>query len=293
MKRAPLIALLSLAAGTAHANTAKGGLGAGRWAKEHAAVTGENKGLETHALGFKPSHSWSLGGKSAGARQVIGDKGSLVVRLRSKPEKFVRANRTLQLLAAQLGQPEMVPSAVTLGIDMKGFTPAKGEGGGDVMVMSFIGEPFQQGHKASSSRLGKITEETRVVGAVIDLLTQQRDRKMANLLVDKTGNVRLIDPDRVFKAKTEKEAYRSQFFAGGHVGYKGRQDSLSDLPPKAQQLIKDLASAKPADIKEFYGVNDDEAEVMQTQARAIQKLGLTGASEQYVRTLRVKHDWRN
>src|SRR5688572_20151895 len=111
MKRAHLfLAMLSFAAAaSARANQTKSGFAGGRWGKEHATVTGENQGLQTHALAFKPSHSWSLGGKSAGARRVIGDKGSLVVRLRSKPEKFVRANRTLQLLAAQLGNAEMVP----------------------------------------------------------------------------------------------------------------------------------------------------------------------------------------
>jgi hypothetical protein len=286
---AAFVAFALLIAGAGLASARAAGLGDGRWAQEKATIVDRNTRLGQRAQAFKPSHSWSLGGKSAGARQVAGNEGHLVVRIRKNVSKFVRANETLQLLAAQLGSPLMVPPAVKLGVHEKGFVPPKGEG--DVMVMKFIGHPFGEGHKVPSKWLKAITEETRITGAVIDLLTQQRDRKMGNLLVDPNGEVRLIDPDRTFKPKTQNSSYRSQFFAGGRVGYDSRQEKFSDLPPKAQQLINDLAAAKPADVREFYGVTDDEADVMQTQARAIQKLGLTAAAKAYVKTLNLKYDY--
>jgi hypothetical protein len=117
---------------------------------------------------------------------------------------------------------------------------------------------------------------------------QYRDRKLANLMVNSKGRVRLIDPDSTFVSRSNGPAYRSQFFAGMKVGYQSRQAKLSDLPPAAQALVTSLADAPVEDVARAYAVNPEEAGVMQKHARNIRDHGLTAAVETYVSTLTLK-----
>ena len=283
----PLRIAFALLALTGAAQAAQTGLG--RWTKERAAVDAANAKLEQKVKQMKPNRQKGLGGLKANAIEAIDDNvGRVVIRQRTHVDRYQRANRALQILAAQLGDADMVPPAIVWVIDKKFAGLPKGQ---QVMVMDHAGKEFEDGDRASGSWRDKVSDETRVNGAVIDLLTQQRDRKLGNMLVSKDGKLRLIDPDRTFKARTTNPSYRPQFFqGGGRIAYKSKQKSLGDLPQKAQDLIKALSAASVDEIAKFYGIKDVEAEVMRDRARDIEKDGLTKAADRFVRTLSLKPD---
>jgi hypothetical protein len=268
---------------------ASGGALDSRFAKERAHVDGQNQALAAKVKQMKPTRWYGLGGLKANAREAIDDKhGSVVIRQRTHVSRYQRANRALQILAAQLGDADMVPPGMTLVLERKFADLPKGQ---EIMVMDHAGKGFEDGDRASKSWRDAVSEETRLNGAVIDLLTQQRDRKLGNMLISKDGKLRLIDPDRTFKARTTNPSYRPQFFpGGGKIAYKSKQEKLGDLPAKAQELVRALASSSVSEIESFYGIKDVEAEVMRDRAKDIEKHGLTKAAEKFVRTLTLKPD---
>jgi len=261
--------------------------GAPRVGKARQAVDARNRDLGARVDTLKVASWERLGGVKARTTRVFGkDDTSVIYRQPSRGlGKGMRSNRAMQVLATELGDPHMVPAAVTLKLSKALGEFAAGE---QIMVMVDESNGFRGADEAPAEWLEAISEESRLIAATIDLLVQYRDRKLANLLVNDRGDVRLIDPDSTFVSKSGKPAYRSQFFAGMRVGYRSRQAKLSDLPRQVQALVVSLADAKVADIMDDYGVDEEEAGVILTHARGIRDLGLTAAAEAYVSTLQLK-----
>jgi hypothetical protein len=249
-------------------------------------VDGRNRELDARLKALRATSAKRLGGVKARTTRVGTKDDSVIFRQPSRGlNKGLRSNRVMQILTTELGDPHMVPPAVkhTVGKAVGEFSA-----GEEIMVMGDEKDGFRGADEVPQDWLDAIGEETRLIAATVDLLVQYRDRKMANLMVNSKGRVRLIDPDSTFVSRSNGAAYRSQFFPGMKVGYRSRQAKLSDLPPAAQTLVTTLADSRLEDVARSYAVDEEEAGVMQKHARAIRDHGLTAAVEGYVSTLTLK-----
>jgi hypothetical protein len=219
----------------------------------------------------------------------VGKDGETAI-LRRHRSRAMRASHVTRLLAAEAGHEELVPASIekqmprTLDVTSKSGDRVF-EQGRQVMVMEDLAPHFKPGNEAPQTWRDRIPEATRLTAAILDLLTQQRDRKLANMMVDREGHVRLIDPDNTFVSQQNRPAYRSQFFRGGLVAYESKQESLADLPERLQEVVRDLANAPLRELEKELRLPTDEAAIVQYHAKNIIDRGLTWAADEYVRSL--------
>lgn len=223
-----------------------------------------------------------LGGGSANVHRVNAAGDRFIIRLpRRGTEHGQRVNKGLQILATQLGEPELVPASVKGKADFSiGPIPA----GTPVQVVEHIGDDFVLYCNATPAMMARVPERTRLVGALVDLLGEYRDRHGQNLAVHASdGGVRLLDPDNSFGAAAERGwAFRSPFFQGGRLTY-----STQTLPDDLRSIVEAIANRPLTDLQSIYGLNADETRRLQSHAQRVTAVGLTAAAQEFLSTVAV------
>jgi hypothetical protein len=240
--------------------------------------------LERWAKHQVPVAVQPMGGKSAQVVQVATESGKFILRRpRRSNAHGLRVNSALQKLAGQLGEPELIPAAVeaTVAATIWDMPP-----GTQVMLVKHVGDRFRNFLRVPPLWFPAVAERTRLVAAVIDLLSEQRDRKRENLFLSQNGEVRLIDPDKTF-GQNEGAVFRSQFFPGERLAYCSAQNRFEDLPVDLRDVITEIGNATPEALMQSYGLQAEEVAVMQAEAKQIQTLGLTAAIKQFLQPLQL------
>jgi hypothetical protein len=231
-----------------------------------------------------------LGGRSANVLELVTPRHLFILR---QPRRGVahgmRVGGAQQKLAANLGDSRMIPPQASARLDaaLGEFIPA----GTEIMVVKHVGDQYKGASKAPPQWVAKISEHQKLIAAVVDLFSEQRDRKTANVMVRPDGTIRLIDADKSFGEGhfnpdgTPNKAYRSQFFPGGLLQYTSQQNQLTDLPEQMQHLITDLAGMSVNQVAVHYGLQQQEAQLMHHHAQRVAQVGLTAAINEYVMTL--------
>jgi hypothetical protein len=232
-------------------------------------------------------------GKGAGATRLSFDgsegRQRLVLRVPGRGTGWgARANDAFSMLAAQLGHPEWVPASVVA--EPNAFAGVEGvptdtgkksqSDVGKVMVVEYIKDGFKDGEDAPVEWLKNVPEQSRLRAAVIDLLGLSRDRKLANVMVNEQGDMRLIDHDVTFGMKSEKAPhYASSFWKGEALAYQSDQRSFDDLPTDVRRLVQAIAEEQDLDaLKKVYPLSRSERlPKLQAMARSIMERGLDGA----------------
>ena len=230
-----------------------------------------------------------LGGKSAKVIAVqSSDKNVFIVRRpRRSFEHGLRVNIASQRMATAMGEDRLVPAAVldTTPVALDAHSPA----GSPVLVVRHVGSSYFAANQLGANVLAQVPEHAKIVSAVIDLLSEQQDRKSDNILVKKDGqSVKMIDPDKSFGQRTDCK-YRSQFFQGGMVGYTTQQHRFEDLPTDVRAYLDELAKTPVEGIAKAYSLLPEEALVVSKQAQRIRAVGLTKAIDEFVTSLGPLH----
>ena len=276
---------LGLSARTAHAERgASASLSHG-----HDDVTTSMNTLRERWHGATITRITPLGGRSAKVLEVeTAEKKLFIVRRpRRDVEHGLRVNIATHKMAAAMGDERMVPAAIidTTPVTLDADSPA----GSQVLVTRHIGHAYTNANQLHPTILAKLPERSKLVAAIIDLLSEQQDRKSENIMVRKEGTtLKMIDPDKSF-GQRHGRIYRSQFFHGGMVGYTSAQNKFTDLPADLQTYIGELATATPAQIQTIYGLNAEESAVVSNRAQRVQALGLRPAIDEYVVSLGQLH----
>lgn len=221
-----------------------------------------------------------------------GHKTRLLLRVPGRGTTWgARANDTVALLAAQLGEPQWVPAGFVAepgtfaGIAGLVHDVGRKEASdvGKIMVTEFV-KGFRDGEDAPVEWLSKTPETTRLKAAVLDVLTLARDRKLANVMVDDKGEVRLIDHDVTFGMKEEKGPhFASTFWKGQALGYRSKQARFEDLPDDVRTLVQAIAEEDPSALQQTYALGKPErVELVQRLAKEIVQNGLDAASARIV-----------
>ena len=156
-----------------------------------AAVDRRNREFGDGVAKLKGVQAMMLGGKKASATRVVtADNRSVILRAPSQMERSLRRDRVFQLLTTELGQPDMVPAAAgtVLGTAVGPF-----DAGMKVMAMEDVAPRFVGGEKAKSTWLDRVTGGAPRGRGGRRCPRPMRDRKLANLMVSRDGDVR---PDR-------------------------------------------------------------------------------------------------
>jgi hypothetical protein len=100
---------------------------------------------------------------------------------------------------------------------------------------------------AAQSWFDAVSEERRVLGATMDLLSEFADRTPRNLMLNAGGTLRLIDVDSAFGAWRRRSlVHASAFFPGLRLGYRLPQERFDSLPPPVRAGVARLADSEPA-----------------------------------------------
>ncbi len=238
-----------------------------------------------------------LGGRSASVVEVRAGSERFIVRqpkrvLNNDKEvrgltQCLRVNRAQQILAAKLEEPAMVPAAVRATVPATSTNLSPLQPDLEVMVMQHAGKA-KSANEAPYEWIRAVSEHQRLAAAVVDLFSEQRDRKMENILVRRDGRIRLIDPDKSF-GQQQGAIYRSEFFAGGVLGYETTQATFANLPQPMRETIGAVAQSSLVALAETFGLLKPEAQRMRSHARRVRKIGLTAAIDEYVATLGPLH----
>jgi hypothetical protein len=258
---APVLAvLLSVAAGHAPKSPVQAGLIRGRWGLRNLERT-------LRAQAVAPVQAVG-NGKVAQAEVARAAPSNLLLILRHPPdvEQAVRLHNAYFLLAQQLGHSQLVLPSAQIRLP-------SGE-----IVMATLHAPAEfrpANQQPARSWLDHIPDQTRMVGALLDFLTGQQDRISKNILVNSSGEVRLIDHDFSFGHDNPFGYKRSRFFYRGKTGYTG--NPAAGLPPSALLLVQQLAAMPPETISGLYGLTPEEAVFLRGRAALVERFGLTGA----------------
>jgi hypothetical protein len=199
---------------------------------------------------------------------------ALIIRRPPRVTRSVRLHNALFKLAEQLGRGEMVPLAT----EMTTLPEQTGVPGNfAVMITEHAGPAFVAANHLPAEWQARIPEPTRVLAALLDYLSRQQDRMRKNLMIDESGEIRLIDHDYSLGHNNPFTSLRvtSLFHPGRTLSYRSRQDSFDDLPAEARELCDYLHAFSVAELAAIYGIKDAEAQVLSTHARRVRKLGLT------------------
>jgi len=235
-----------------------------------------------------------LKGRGAQAQKLSfpGDDGGaerLLLRVPGRGTSWgTRANEAVGMLASQLGEPHWVPAGIDVeATTFHGINGVLSDTGrkaqsdkGHLMVVEFVGSGFKDGEEAPVAWLRAVPEAARVKAAVIDALSIARDRKLANVMVNESGDLRLIDHDITFGQKSEKGPhFASSFWKGQAIGYTSRQARFEDLPASVQKVVRAIAEEDDLDAlrKVFPISRQDRLPWMRNMAKAIVQHGLDAA----------------
>ena len=209
------------------------------------------------------------------AARVVGSDQQVVVRQLSDVATGVRLQNAMHQLAHQLAAGELVlPSAASvLPQDQRGLPAAA-----HVMLTAHAGAGFLAMNKAPEAWTAKVSESKRIVGALLDLITRQTDRKPNNLLINEEGDLRLIDHDLAL-GHTNGWLHRSMFYPGGVLGYRSKQETLADLPHEGRALITKLAALSRPQLARAYKITFPEAAELHAQVKRVRDFGLSRAIE--------------
>jgi hypothetical protein len=222
------------------------------------------RAIEGH--GFSGLARTEFGG-IASAREALTDTGlQVVLRFPSDPALSARLQNFVFRLAHQMAKPDLVlPSATSV------------HEGRKAMVTRHAGPGFRPATRAKEW-LDRVPEETRLAGALIDVLTRQTDRNSSNVMIDPRGRVRLIDHDKILGHQERMFIPRqSMFFRGRPLAYRSKQDAFSDLPAPMRALVEHITARSRAELMGEYALADHEAERLATSAKWVEDYGLTKA----------------
>jgi hypothetical protein len=227
-----------------------------------------------------------LEGKGANAHELITPSGRFVLRNPGNAKPSLRRSGGLRRLAAIFGEPELVPVAI------EGTTPfAVGDipAGTPIEVMERLPLSFRDGSDpAAQSWFDAVSEERRVLGATMDLLSEFADRTPRNLMLNAGGTLRLIDVDSAFGAWRRRSlVHASAFFPGLRLGYRLPQERFDSLPPPVRAGVARLADSVDVDLARTLRVEPQEALLPIHYARRVQRVGLTAAIAEYLGSVRL------
>jgi hypothetical protein len=249
--------------------------------------------------GFKPTsrNVTQMGRtKRTFTAEIVGRGTKVFVRLpRVGVPQAVRRHNVMRVMADELGRPDLVPPAalVTLSSDIGngeitiGDKVRKVARGTPIMVVEDVGTDFapykdfmDAGDATAASHF---SEDTRVVTALLHLLTRQLDGNSTNVLLrQRDGSTRLIDHDVSLGIKhTGQEIRGSVFFPRRPLGYAGAQARFEDLPSRAQTLVRGIAEASSSEVASAYRLRADEAQSLQRMAKRVRQVGLSAAIKEF------------
>jgi hypothetical protein len=212
-------------------------------------------------------------------RATLEQTGSKVI-MRAGPYQSARRAARLHNLVVrivhQLGREDLaLPSAeVTLAAPV-----GKLEVGSQAMVTAHADGRFMPANAVASWKR-TVSGETRVLGALADVLTYQRDRKENNVLTDGAGALVLIDHDWSGGHPIPYQDFPQLFHPGQALGYDAATyHDFASLPEAARELVEHLAGSSTDTVAREYHVLTEEARVVRDHARMVRELGLTAAIE--------------
>lgn len=208
----------------------------------------------------------------------------------------IRLHTAALILAHELGHPDMVPK-VAAGTAPTSYEVARSDkvkvidAGKPLMVVNSAPEGFQPFDAlGTSSALAAVSQEMRVTGALMHVLTRQLDGNAGSTLIRPAdGALVLIDHDVTFGTPHTTKHMGSIFFPNdpkGNLAFDpNKVQSFADLPAPAQALVTKLASMPIADVASRYGLNAKESAVLVEMATLVKDRGLVGA----IGALRAQH----
>jgi hypothetical protein len=205
--------------------------------------------------------------------------GALHAKMRSTEEEVVvrdppglapslRSHRAYYAMALELGVGRIVQPAV-----------AKAMNVGERMVTKFA-SGFVAAIDAPRAWRARIPERLRVISAVLDVLNDHTDRSIRNIIVNQSGDVRLIDNDAAHGWRDRVgQGVRSAFFPGEPLAFRSPQRYSSQLPRPAADLVGRICGLTPSQISARYGYTIQEARGVRARAISIRDHGLARAIE--------------
>lgn len=244
-----------------------------------------------------------LDGNGANPHEILTEDGSFVVRspLRrahgvedaqvvSRPNRLEQSllrNSALQRLAAHFGRPEWVPSAISGGLPFAvGDLPTKY----NVMVMEHLGDAFRNGFEPQGRAwFTAVDEDSRLLGASLDLLAEFGDRTPRNFMLNATGALRLVDPESAFGGWADRSRiHASAFFPGLSLGYGSQQSHFGALPSRLRLPIEQLADSVDTELAKILEVDRETALLPIHYARRIRRVGLSEAINEYLGSVKLE-----
>ncbi len=263
------------------------------------AMTLKQAAQATQARNAKLLEAWSSGsvtgsavklfGKSANVHALTKNNVLFVLRAPKRGvDDAVTKNQVFQIMAAQFGEPQLVPAA---GVSASSSATNALTSTRSVMVMEHAGADFvdgdQVGKTLSRNRLLALPERTRLAAALIDLLTEHQDRRARNVMIKTDGTqVRLIDPDVALGTRFKKHpSYASVFFPGGMLAYAKSVAAFSDLPGDLMEVVSEIASSSSESLARAYRIDNSQARIVLHRAQRVQEVGLDHAIAEYLASM--------
>lgn len=239
------------------------------------------------AGGVVSEAKWMGGGAVGIFDAKIGDTRVAMKPLVPAVREELGFHHAAHRFASEAGFGGLMPDAAIASI-VKSTAELESKGvkaGGSALAARFL-TGFRVLKKISKDDLNKVDLDTRIVGAVQDLVFDNSDRHARNVMMNDSGEVRLIDQGRSFAklSGNAKEIYRvprSVFFGDGLLSYKHKVAGGTEpkLPSKMDKALKKLAAKSPEQVAEEYGVSVAQAEIMIERAGMILADGLDRAIE--------------
>jgi hypothetical protein len=227
--------------------------------------------------GFRVESTTPLGGKIAKAVLARGSgehersPNALVLRAPQEADRKVMKNAALHILATQLGMSELVPRGANTELTIPNV-PMR------AMAMEYAGDEFEAGDVAPEKWRERVSDRVKLVAATMDVIAEHRDRKMANLMLNEHGQVRLVDPDTTFGQGATRRMFISNFFPGRRLSFDAeRYRKFDDLPSEIREVVQFIAESSSEELQAFYGLEGKHVERMKKRAQRIIDVGLTEA----------------
>lgn len=128
----------------------------------------------------------------------------------------------------------------------------------------------------------RIGESDRISGALLCVLTGQRDAAAKNVLMRKTtAEIVLLDLDTCLGRPVWWGGGTSRpcFLPGEKLAYQSAQQKVDDLPPRARELVCEVAGLDAAAASDRFGLLPVEAESLVAAAREVRDEGLSAAGD--------------
>jgi hypothetical protein len=239
-----------------------------------AASTRADMALSQFREAVKTSARIDLGKMPAGSQNIRRSK--LAVSGLKVVERFtshvparraVRRHNALFKLSHQIGAGELVlPAALD----------------GETMITEHAGPGFHNGRQAETEHpewFNLVSEKTKLQAAFLIYIAHAADQEvLSNVLINKSGDLGLIDVDFSFGEVMPWGYGKSMFFPGQKLGIKpGTQRSFSDLSYEQQNLVNHLIGQSAEEIGKEYAITLPEAQDLQDRCQVVKKYGLEEA----------------